>query len=238
MTVPDEPDEIDRALEAIRGEYYEPPTAEDLTGLDPVDLAVGIAYGFEDWIDASVAANSHRYVNSAGEHWAQSHVSAEFLAGAVGDDELALAHRRLMERAHSDCLSCWHRLSTLADEPGVPDSIDFVWADIAVPVHRSDTGPTEVRFGEEELIRMLLPRLDAEVEVFGLGDSQWHVTVRQPEATTGTLQIHWTEDAGTSTHPIAFRNGAASVTVAAPAVAPLSRPSRVGLNLNRSTTDG
>ncbi len=107
-------DDIDRGLAAIRPDYYEPPVEMDLRGLDAATRALGLTYGFDRWQDARVMANNRRLVETAREHWNEvGHPTDDFLRHTLGEDESAVRHRHLLERAHPDCARCADKVALL-----------------------------------------------------------------------------------------------------------------------------
>ena len=230
MSEPDERDEISREIDAVFAQFYSPPTEADLRGVNPATFSIGICYGFSTWQEVRVVANNRRNVANATRHWAQQHPTRDFLRHAVGSDERAIGHRRLLELAHRDCDRCAEQLAELsghrrADAPTTDfDDLDLEWLLFQpVGVTRSEpaapdiSGPLHIDRGDGQPIT---------AEHYGNGD--WRITVRHPSARQATVWIWWTTNQITE-HLAVFENDLADIEAEAPE--PGARPQRVAIRI-------
>jgi hypothetical protein len=122
-TSPGDPDDITRGLDDIFHDFFGPPTERDINGIEPATFARGLAIGFTDANDALVVENNRRLTAQAALHWEHHHASVAFLGRCVGDSELALAHLKLLNRAHPRCEDCEAMMELLSQQHETrPDS--------------------------------------------------------------------------------------------------------------------
>ena len=231
MTEQDGFDQISRNLGAIFADFYTPPGELDLRGVDPATFALGLCYGFDNWEDVRVVANSRRNVAMAMEHWAEHHPSVEFLGQVAGTDERARGHRQLLDRAHPDCLHCQETLDLLAapdpdrvDPDAPPGAVDLAWlefqyadakrsgeeAEASGPLHIPGRAPDEA------------------IRAQHFGGRDWYVTVRHPSAHRATVWIEW-DNGEIIEHPVIFQNDLARIDAEAPTTG--MRPARVRVQI-------
>jgi hypothetical protein len=225
MSEPNETDEITRELEAMFADYYFPPTEADLRGVDAATFALGLCYGFDSWQDVRVVTNSRRKVAAAKRHWAEQHPSREFLSHALGTDERALEHQRLLERAHPDCAECEELLVRFARASAInSDGVDpgtaagdlvseiEAWLRFQpVGVTRSDTESPEAA----GLFQVPDRDDDQAITAEHMGGRDWRITIRDPGAQEATVHIRWT-GSHESTHAVTFENDLAVIDAEAP----------------------
>jgi hypothetical protein len=230
MSEPDEPDEISREIDAVFAQFYSAPTEADLRGVDPATFSMGICYGFATWQDVRVVANNRRNVANAARYWSEQHPTRDFLSHAVGSDERAIGHRRLLELAHRDCERCAEQLADLSgnrpdDGPTTDfDDLDLEWllfqpGDVtrAEPAAPDISHPLHIDRGDGQPIT---------AEHYGNGD--WRITVRHPSARQATVWIWWTTNQVTK-HPVVFENDLADIDAEAPD--PGARPERAAIRI-------
>lgn len=230
MSEPDEPDEISRQIDAVFAQFYSPPTETDLRGVDPATFSTGICYGFSTWQEVRTVANNRRNVANAARHWSEQHPTREFLRHAVGSDERAIGHRRLLELAHPDCGRCAGQLAELSgnlpdDAPTTHfDDLDLEWW-LFQPV-----GVTRSEPAARDISRPLhIDRGDGQpITAEHHGDSDWRITIRHPSARQATVWIGWTTNQITQ-HSVVFENDLADIDAEAPE--PGARPQRAALRI-------
>lgn len=210
MSEQHETDEITRDLEALFADFYAHPTEMDLRGVDAATLALGLSYGFDNWQDVRVVANSRRRVAIAKRYWSQEHPSRDYLTHAVGIDERSLEHLRLLERAHPQCADCEDLLAELraASEDSVDDEL-AAWLYLQ---------PVASTRGEPEAAGSLHVSSrdhDRPIRAENMGGDDWRVTVRDPGASRATIRIHWTGGWET-VHFEEFENDLAVIETEAP----------------------
>jgi hypothetical protein len=237
-----EPDDIDRALSSVLAEYYGPPSAADLAGLSTQTVVVGLSYGFDDWSDVRVAANSKRYVAVARRHWSDGeHPSAEFLAETIGESERAIEHRRLLARAHPNCSDCDSRVIGLrraatadldhVDPDTVPDALDIAYEWLTFEPGKAVRSDRATPRGA---LRATFAALDAVITATQLRSSAWRITIRREGGrTAATVRIEWSTGAVTQ-HRVVIELDKTDLSLAEP-----GRPLRVSLSIDEaSDSDG
>lgn len=226
MTEQEEFDQISHGLSVVFADFYTPPGDLDLRGVDPATFALGLCYGFDNWEDVRVVANSRRNVTMAKQHWAEHHPSAEFLGHVTGTDERARGHRQLLDRAHPNCPRCQESLDLLPGpdpdrvNPDVPpDAVDLAWLEFQyADAKRSSEG--------EASGPLHIPgrAADQAIRAQHFGDRDWYVTARHPSARRATVWLEW-DNGEISEHPVVFQNDLARIDAEAPHAG--VRPARV-----------
>jgi hypothetical protein len=226
MSEPDEPDEISREIDAVFAQFYSAPTEADLRGVDPATFSMGICYGFATWQEVRAVANNRRNVANAARYWSGQHPTRDFLSHAVGSDESAIGHRRLLDLAHPHCDQCAEQLAELSgNQPElVPaahfDDLDLEWL-LFQPVQVTRSEPAA-----RDVSRPLhIDRGDGQpITAEHHGDGDWRITIRHLTARQATVWIEWTTNQITE-HSAVFENDLADIDAEAPE--PGAGPKRV-----------
>jgi hypothetical protein len=241
MPEQDEFDQISRGLDSAFVDFYTPPGELDLRGVDPATFALGLCYGFDNWEDVRVVANSRRNVAMAKEHWTERHPTIEFLSHVVGADEQARGHRALLDRAHPGCPRCLERLDLLSvpipdrvepDSVGLdrvadaaaPDAVDLAWLQFQYADAKRSSEEAEA----SGPLNVPGRAPDEAIRAQHFGDGDWYVTVRHPSAHRATVWIEW-DNGEITEHTVIFQNDVARIDAEAPDAG--VRPARVRVQI-------